>query len=174
MPTLYLLDSNVLITANAAYYQVGRIPHFWAWIASLARRGQLKIPAPILDEITPSPRDSSFSSWLRTNAQDLAFSEAHSSANLERVLRQGYGFAHSDIAAGELSRVLNDAQLISMALASKATRRVVTLESPQPGRPPLPEPRNRRIPLVCAQLGISCINTFDLIRELDFRIPLRG
>ena len=29
----YLLDANVLITANSSYYEIDRIPHFWDWIA---------------------------------------------------------------------------------------------------------------------------------------------
>ena len=171
MPTLYLLDSNVLIAANAAYYQVGRIPHFWAWIASLARRNQLKIPQVIYDEITPSRRDTSFLGWLKTNAQDLTLAESHTRSTLERVLRQGYGFAESDIAAGDSAEMENDALLVALALSSN-TRCVVTLEGRQRAFTALPNPANRRIPLVCDLLGVRCIDTFDLIRELDFRIPL--
>ena len=29
---LYLLDANVLITANRDYYSVKRVPEFWAWL----------------------------------------------------------------------------------------------------------------------------------------------
>ena len=47
---LYLLDSNVLITANATYYECGRIPQFWEWIAQEAMRNIVKLPVEILRE----------------------------------------------------------------------------------------------------------------------------
>ena len=171
MPTLYLLDSSVLITANASYYEYGRIPHFWEWISRRARDGVIKIPIPVLNEITPSKKDPNFLAWLNANIPDLSFTEPLSQTDLVHVLRRGYSYSPSAIAAGDTAQTENDALLVAMALASSSSRCVVTLERPQGSTATLPKPGNRRIPLVCDLLGVKWIDTFDLIRELDFRIP---
>ena len=44
----YLIDSNVLITANATYYESGRIPQFWEWLGQKAKAGIVKSPVEIL------------------------------------------------------------------------------------------------------------------------------
>lgn len=31
---LYLLDANVLITANRTYYPLERVPEYWAWLVN--------------------------------------------------------------------------------------------------------------------------------------------
>lgn len=172
MPALYLLDSSVLITANASYYEYGRIPHFWEWISRRARAGRIKIPVPVLNELTPSRKDPNFLAWLNANISDLSFTEPHFHSSLMHVLRRGYGFSPSAIAAGDAAQTENDALLVAMALAGGNSRCVVTLERPQDPTATLPKPGNRRIPLVCGLLGVRCVDTFGLIRELDFRIPL--
>ena len=169
---LYLLDANVLIEANAFYYDAGRIPHFWQWLSALASQGTCKIPAPILNEIKPSDSDAAFRSWLSTNRGRLALNEAVSPLVVEFVMRRGYGFPPNNPEDASADRVANDAALISLALLDKESRCVVTMERRQNPNSSLPQPQNRRIPLVCQLLGVRCINTFDLIRELDFRIPL--
>ena len=36
---LYLLDANVLITANLSYYPLDQVPEFWGWIQHQAQSG---------------------------------------------------------------------------------------------------------------------------------------
>ena len=170
MSAQYLLDANVLIEANAQYYQPDRIPHFWLWLADKAQQGIVKMPAEVLDEITPSKSDEPFKGWLSDNHNDLLLEEPSPSALLPRVLEIGYGFSQNPD-----SRVLEelriDALLVSYALTEPDRRCVITLERWQSPQATLPSSRNRKIPLVCSLLDIKCINTFDLIRILDFRIP---
>ena len=171
MSRLYLLDANVLIEANAEYYPPDRFPHFWFWLARMAKQGTVKIPAAILDEITPNDSDEPFTSWFSQNRHDLQLDEPINDELLNRVYHEGYGFDHNPD-PGQLEILRNDAQLVSHGLIDAAARRVVTMERRQTPQDTLPLPHNRRVPLVCHQLGIRCIDTFDLIRELDFRIPL--
>jgi len=166
---LYLLDSNVLITANDTYYELDRFQPFWDWIRAEAKRNVVKIPQEILDEISPASED--FRIWLATNHAVLSSHEVHSPTLEESVLLNGYGFNESDLDDVATVEQTNDAILIAYALADQSNRCVVTLEGVQSPYAQLPKPRNRKIPLVCHLLGVACINTFDLIRELDFRIP---
>lgn len=43
----YLLDANVLITADRDYYSVDRVPEFWEWLIHHADNGVLEIPNEI-------------------------------------------------------------------------------------------------------------------------------
>ena len=167
---LYLLDSNVLITANDTYYELERIRPFWDWIRAEAKRSVVKIPQEMWDEITPASED--FRLWLSSSHVDLAIKEVHSPSLVETVLLNGYGFNPSDLDDIATVELTNDAILIAYALADKINRSVVTLEGVQSPVGNLPKPQNRKIPLVCRRLGVTCIDTFELIRELDFRIPL--
>jgi hypothetical protein len=166
---LYLLDSNVLITANDTYYELERIRPFWDWICAEAKRNVVKIPQEMWDEITPASED--FLLWLSANQVDLAIDEVQSPSLVESVLLNGYGFNQSDLDDIATIEQTNDAILIAYALADRSNRCVVTLEGVQSPDAHLPKPENRKIPLVCHRLGVTCINTFDLIRQLDFRIP---
>jgi hypothetical protein len=48
---LYLLDANILITANNSYYPLDQVPEFWSWIQYQGESGNVKIPLEILEEI---------------------------------------------------------------------------------------------------------------------------
>ena len=167
----YLIDSNVLITANATYYESGRIPPFWDWLARQAASSVVKMPIELVTEITPSEEDRAFRDWMDSNAANLSLGEEQLEQTVIHVLEQGYGFDPSTFLDDIPLANTNDAMLIAYAFAAKENRCVVTLEAVQHIENTLPNPENRKIPLVCNLLGVSCIDTFDLIRELDFRIP---
>ena len=108
---LYLLDSNVLITANDTYYELDRFQPFWDWIRAEAKRNVVKIPQEILDEISPASED--FRIWLATNHADLSIHEVHSPTLEESVLLNGYGFNESDLDDVATVEQTNDAILIA-------------------------------------------------------------
>ncbi len=167
----YLLDANVLITANNQYYEIDRIPHFWDWIAKHASLDIIKLPEEMMREITPDKQYNTFLDWLANNRIALTLNREQIQPYLNTVFQRGYGISQTNQAtAGFTESNANDAVLIAYALAESANRKVVTLESVQETGDQLPIPRRRKIPLVCRQLGVECIDTFDLIRELDFRI----
>ena len=84
-----------------------------------------------------------------------------------KVFAEGYGEASPTLS--DLKRIRNDALFISYALALPGAC-IVTLEDPQTNATEAKEARNRSIPFVCRRLNIRCINTFQLIRELNLSI----
>ncbi|WP_159716485.1 DUF4411 family protein [Geminicoccus flavidas] len=54
--------------------------------------------------------------------------------------------------------------LIAHALADPANRRVVTTETSKPSA----SPQNRRIPDACGRVGVTCMHTFQMLRQLSF------
>ena len=169
---LYLLDTSVLIEAKNLYYQLHRIPQFWTWILSHASAGNIKIPRAILGEIRLGSRDDPLLEWIATHEAQLELGENAPVQAIIDTLSQGYGFDSSAVTAMSFGDLGADPILVASALSEKPNRCVVTLEKASITPSVLPLPVNRKIPLVCHRLGIPCMDTFGLIRELDFRIPL--
>ena len=66
---LYLLDASVLITANAQYYPVDRIPEYWEWLMHVASEGFVKIPIEIFEEIKDGPKEKDLLfDWIKEDA----------------------------------------------------------------------------------------------------------
>ena len=157
---LHLIDANVLIRADRDYYPLDRVPQFWEWLGDMGRNGALKIPLEAYEEVTAG---DALVDWLRANRSTMLLDESVDPGLLSRVVEQGYA---PDLTESEIEKVGADPFIIAYALAARTNRCVVTMEASKPSR----QRANRHIPDVCANFNIRCINTFQLIRDLDFRI----
>ena len=155
---LYLLDANVLITANRTYYQIERVPEYWAWLVNCGNQGQVKVPQEMYDEINKGNDD--LKRWLRNNRDALLFDE-EVDAGLVKTVLAGYAPDLNDV---EIEAIGADPFLIAYALVDPAQRRVVTTE----GSKPSATRANRKIPDVCDNLTIECDTPFDLNLALNF------
>ncbi len=158
---LYLLDANVLIDANRDYYPMDRVPEFWSWLLHHARNGTVKVPREIFGE--PKAGSDEVADWLKRghDGQELLLGEEVDVALLREVVSRGYA---ADLTDEEVIKVGHDPFLIAYALAAPDTRRVVTTE----GSKPSAQRANRRVPDICRDLGVTSLNTFQFIRELNF------
>ncbi len=162
---LYLLDTNVFIDAKNWYYPFDRVPQFWDWILDRARSSEIKIPFEIMQEIEAGSTQDDLSKWAKANKSTLLLNEQATNAHLNTIKSQGYG---TNLSSADLTTIGKDPFLMAYAMVDTSKRCVVTTEASKPSRKGI----NRHIPDVCNQFGISCINTFQLIRSpLDFRIP---
>jgi hypothetical protein len=164
---LYLLDANVLITAQNTYYPIDTVPEFWAWLVHKGQAGDLKIPLENYEEVkdgsTDEEQDLLFA-WIKRQDVTAAIllDEAVEPDLVADVINNGYA---PDLTDDETLQIGRDPFLIAYALASPANRCVVTTEVSAPSK----QRQNRRIPDVCATLGASCCNTFTMMRALGFR-----
>lgn len=163
---LYLLDANVLITAHHLYYPVDAVPEFWSWLAHKGGNGELKMPLETFEEVRDGGNDAErdlLYAWVQQEANRTAilFDEVVDAALVRRVLDIGYA---PDLTDDEIEQIGRDPFLIAYALASPADRCVVSTEASAPRR----QRQNRRVPDVCAALGVSCCDTFAMLRALRF------
>lgn len=158
---LHLLDANVLITANRDYYPLERVPEYWEWLAHHAADGQVKMPIEMVEEIREGTDD--LSRWLSDEKQldALCLEEEADVALVQRVINEGYA---RDLTDYEVEKIGRDPFLISYALQARADRCVVTTEVSKPKR----QRANRHLPDVCTQLQVSWMDSFGLLRALDF------
>jgi hypothetical protein len=163
---LYLLDANVLITANRFYYAIDRVPEFWDWLVHLGEQGSIKIPQEVYDEF--SDGDDSLAVWARQDEVEtsLVLPESVDVALVRHVTTVGYA---PDLSDDELETLGRDPFLIAYALVDVGGRTVVTTEVSKRSR----VRANRHIPDVCNDFGVPCCNTFELTVALDFTTQWR-
>jgi len=164
---LYLLDANVLITAHNLYYPIDSVPEFWAWLVHQGGGGDLKMPLENYEEVkdgsTDEDKDLLFG-WIKAAEVKAAilFDEKVDTDLVARVINDGYA---PDLTDDEVIQIGRDPFLIAYALASPADRCVVTTEVSAPRK----QRQNRRIPDVCATMGVVCCNTFAMTKALGFK-----
>ena len=158
---LYLLDTNVLIDAHRDYYPVDRVPEFWDWLASMGEQARVKVPLEAYEEVIAGKEDP-LTIWLKDNKINLMLDEQVDMEIVRRIVEEGYA---ADLTDDEIDKLGNDPFLAAYGLADGGHRVVVTTEVSKPSR----TRANRHLPDVCRYFEISCVNTFQMVRALDFR-----
>lgn len=157
---LYLLDADTLIRADQLYYPLARFPVFWEWLYHVGSVGRVKVPQEQYEEVIVGR--GQLVDWLKAaDVRDaLLLDEQAEPALVAEVTRRGYG----DLDEDGLEKVGRDPFLISYGYAAKGRRSIVTFEVSQPRK----QGANRKIPDICAELGVDCCTLFTLINALDF------
>jgi hypothetical protein len=103
---LYLLDANILTTANSLYYPIDQVPEFWSWLQHQATSGHVKIPFEILEEVLAGRPDEPLIDWLSVeeNRAALALDETVDAHLVQHVVTVGYASDLTDDEIQELGR----------------------------------------------------------------------
>jgi hypothetical protein len=166
---LYLLDANVLITANSTYYPLDQVPEFWSWVHHQATSNRIKIPREIMEEIKAGRKDDDpLLDWICIAEIEAALllNESVDVALVQHVVSTGYA---ADLGDDEIEKIGRDPFLIAYALADPASRTVVTTEVSRPST----QRANRKVPDVCRALGTMSCGPFALNKALGFRTGWR-
>jgi hypothetical protein len=166
---LYLLDANVLITANSNYYPIDQIPEFWSWLHHQATSGRIKIPREIMEEIEAGRKDDDpLLDWISTPEikAALLLHETVDVALVQHVVSTAYA---PDLRDDEVEKIGRDPFLIAYALADPADRTVVTIEISKPSA----QRANRKVPDVCQAVGAASCGPFGLNKALGFNTGWR-
>lgn len=159
---LYLIDANVLVTANNQYYSLDRVPQFWDWIQAQAEAGTIKMPFEIHDEIARGNDDLAEWITLAHVREALVLQEEADADALNYVFANAYGENLTDT---ELVEVGRDPFLVAYGLMDE-DRVIVTKEVSKPSK----VGSSRKVPDACDDCGVTWMDDFKLYRELDFRI----
>jgi hypothetical protein len=162
---IYLLDANVLITANSTYYAIDQVPEFWDWVHHQANSNRMKIPREIMEEIKAGRKDDDLLlDWLSSSDVEvsLLLDESVDVALLQQVVSIGYA---PDLRDDEVEKLGRDPFLIAYSLADPTNRTVVTTEVSRPSA----QRSNRKVPDVCQALGVLSCGPFALNKTLAFK-----
>jgi len=166
----FCVDTNVFITAWDISYPKDTFPSLWNEIAK--HKKDITLIKPIYDEINPmSESDKNKTDAEKTEKYPLRmwlqkrdFTETPIDEKVERLsleLEKKYETDTNSRGADQ-----NDIKLI--AYAKIENKPVVTLEASQVTPPK--NKSNYKIPLICLEQGIECLNFVQMIRRLEVKI----
>lgn len=130
-------------------------------------RGEVRVPVEVFEEVKDGK--DSLARWISSAEvrERLLLTDEVDPSLVAEVVSAGYA---PDLTDDEVLKVGRDPFLIAYAMSDKLERCIVTTEVSKPSR----RRGNRHIPDVCRDLGISCCNTFELTRVLDFSTRWRA
>jgi hypothetical protein len=162
----YLLDTNIFIEAKRRYYGMDICPGFWDWLDHAHSRGIVASVTSVCDELREG--NDELAKWAkdRTGAGwFLSIDDVATQQYFAEIVRYVQSLPYTQAALDEFLRVA-DPWLIAKARVMDAT--VVTHETYDPNA-------RRKIPIpnICRNFGLSCLDTFDLLRAdtVSFVLP---
>ncbi len=160
----YLLDANVLIQAKNLHYGLDFCPAFWEWILEKNQSGDVYSIDKVYDEIQAG--QDALSTWAKNDATPI-FRTTDTSvlSQLGHVSIWATSQQYEPVAISSFYQIA-DYYLLGHALALGSA--IVTHEVPSTST------RKIKIPNVCAGLGISFLNPFEMLRRGRANFVLGG
>lgn len=154
----YCLDANVLIQAWQKYYSPKFCPDYWKILNKLGEENRIFIPQDVYDEIEHA--EDELTKWLKES--DISVKKI--SGPVTECLKKIYAanVLHTNLVDNIKQRSKADPWVIAHALyenASVVTKEVRTTATTS----------RIKIPDVCVNMGIRCIDDFQMIEELGIK-----
>lgn len=169
-PAVYLLDSDVFITAKNAYYAFDICPGFWDSLLHHHRENTVFSIDRVRSELLAGRATEDLVQWARQRVPHSFFFPVEDGDVPDRYAEimlwvqrhpRYYDEAKARFAAGA------DGWLVAYARVHSFI--VVTNGKPEPD-----SRRAIKIPDICQQFNVEYINTFDLLRRMGVRLHFRG
>lgn len=149
-----MFDTSSLIGAWVRTYPPDLFPRVWEELDSLATSGRLLIPDEVLEELRI--QDDDLLQWVRSRANTIV------APTTRAIMLEARSVLASHPHLTKTGTGRGKADPFVIALASLQGSSVVTQE--QGGSSTKP-----RIPYVCSQRSVSCMNLLDVIRAEEWR-----
>ena len=156
--TDFWLDSNVFIEGKKGPYGFDLAPRFWTLIDELIEDGRISCPIQVYQELLDGQDE--ITNWAKERKNTALFATPNIPVQEEfRTVCSYVIQRYPD--NGPRRRFLRraDPWVIAHAIAQGGI--VVTLESRDP-----PNSQKVKIPNVCDNFPVECINTYDMLRQL--------
>lgn len=160
--TIYLLDSNVLMTAHRAYYGLDLCPGFWNAIKAGHNAGNVLSTRRVFEEINRN--NDLLSEWVSKELPSDFFIEERGGFVLEEFRAMMKWVQSQDYSPAARAKFADDTDGWLVAVAKAFGYRLVTLE----GRH---DDAKSRVPIpnLCLEFGVEYCDTFQMLRELNCR-----
>jgi Domain of unknown function (DUF4411) len=149
----YLLDANVFIEANKKYYSFKLCPGFWDWLIQSNGNGLVFSHDSVLQELLAFGDD--LSQWAKKRSPSFFVQmDAPTSASMARVS----AWIANHFQASAVTKFLSGADPLLIACAMAHRYSVVSEEVFFQH-----SAKKVKIPEVCANFGVPCITTFQML-----------
>lgn len=154
---VYCLDANVLIQAWQKYYSPKFCPTYWEVLNELGDLGRIFIAEEVFNEIIRTEDD--LCKWLKASKIPVKSINEKVAKCLQEIYAKDA--IHKTLVDNTRSRSLADPWVIAHALSESAV--VVTKEEKVTAL----NSNRIKIPNVCDNMGVTWINDFEFISELN-------
>lgn len=151
---MYLLDSNIFITAKNAHYGMDFVPGFWDWLEAECASGRICSIDPIKTELDAGSDELSV--WADVHKQMFLAMDAETAPSFAIL---SAWVAASDYSAAAQSLFLASADYQLVAFAHAHGHVVVTHERSEPN-----SVKRIKIPDACIALGVGYTDPFAMLR----------
>ncbi|PYE29954.1 uncharacterized protein DUF4411 [Idiomarina fontislapidosi] len=162
---MYLLDANTYIQAKNLYYGMDICPAYWDFLDATFLNGDVCSINQVYRELTDG--NDELKDWVKERKEHFINNDDDATQTLYTHIAQ-HLFAN-DYNANSRDNFLEkaDAWIIAKAAAIGAT--VVSLESLAPQ-----QSKRVKVPNVCNDFGVDCINTFEFLRRVNAKFVVGG
>ena len=157
-----LLDANVFITAKNSYYGLDLVPAFWTWLEQQAAAREIASTDMVYDELRAGSDE--LAEWVKDRRELIFHIESTSAVVAGHVATLGSWAQGAGYKQHVVEDFLDCADPFLVGAAAEFGLIVVTQETPAGQRR-----RKVKIPDACAQLSVTCENTFEMMRALGAR-----
>lgn len=168
MPSIYLVDADVFITAKNLYYAFDLCPGFWEGLIHHHRQGRIFSIDRVRGELLAGPKTEDLVLWVRNDVPKGFFLDVDSdevtAAYTEIMMWAQRHTQYFDYAKAKFATVA-DGWLVAHARVHGEV--VVTNEQSAPQ-----SKREIKLPDVCDHFGVEYDNTFSMLKELSVRFDL--
>ena len=156
----YWLDTDVLIQAKNKPYKFDRVPQFWSFVDEKLQTGEVRASSMNYKEWTDGTDD--LSEWCkRRKANGLAVKPSKDVQDCYQKVCDHVVSKYKPHQAAEFLKGA-DGWVIAHAMAEGGI--VVTEEVRRTTKTSV------KVPIVCKALGVRCVDTYQMLDDLDFRI----
>lgn len=161
---MYLIDSNVLIEAKNRYYAFDIAPGFWAWLDRAHQQSLACSIEAVRTELIQG--NDELARWANDNPTFFRPLDQGTTQHFSGLTTWAHSQNFTQAALATFTG--NHADYLLVAYAREHQHTVVTHERSSPNA------RKRvLIPDACAAMGISSIDTFQMLRQTGVRLDLR-
>ncbi|MBC3875137.1 DUF4411 family protein [Undibacterium flavidum] len=159
----YLLDANTYIQAKNQYYGMDICSAYWDWLNQQFQFGVVASIHMIAKELKDS--NDELASWVKERPAHFI---ANGDVNMQSVFAQiAHVVATGDYNLGNRDKFLAKADPWIIAKAKTIGATIVTHEALAAANT-----KKIKVPNICLQFDVPCVNTFQFLRELKARFVL--
>lgn len=166
---IYCLDANVLIQSWQKYYAPDLCSDYWDILNELGKQARIFIPEEVKKEIVvtedPDKSEDDLSKWLKRSTIPIRKPTEKVIVCWQKILQADP--SHKLLVDNIKGRSLADPWVISHAMEMNAT--VVTKENAESAM----NSKRIRIPNVCKNMGVRCIDDFEFIKEIGLKFSCK-
>ena len=165
----YLLDSNIYINFYERYYQAKYFPTFWSKLPNILNE-YVVIPRIVVDE---NYQDAEFRKWIDKNITKDLLDHKKYAKQWSEVLQYVENCKYYKSAALIDDRGWAHEKIADPWLIAIAKERELTIVTSEVRNPNLHNPNGNRaakIPDVCDELGVKCIDMNGFFEEINLRV----